>query len=325
MARVNTTYEVAKKDILSIENQFNNIKTIEGMNFERECGFALQLLEANDYLLQISSSNPKSLQNAVLNIASTGLSLNPVKKAAYLIPRKGKVCLDISFYGMKEIATSTGAMEFIQADIVYEKDTFKMTGVDTKPIHEFEAFGERGKEVGCYCVGKTMKGSFITTLMTIDEIYSLRDRCSEIWRKKKMGPWKNDKNEMIKKTVTRRGSKDWPRVNANTRMDMAVQLLDESHGVDFEEERERELKENQEAQDKISKDRKDSLKKRNEFKHSIIHNLNKLTAGMAREKAMDFMQENASCGNIDDLNHLTLDTLERINETLNNKILGKCD
>jgi recombination protein RecT len=43
---------------------------------------------------------------------------------AYLVPRDGKVCLDISYMGMMHLAQQCGAIQWGQAVLVREGDQF---------------------------------------------------------------------------------------------------------------------------------------------------------------------------------------------------------
>jgi recombination protein RecT len=183
--------------------------------FEVEAGFAMQALMASDYIMKVALMNRQSVINAVTNIAAIGISLNPAKKQAYLVPRDGKICLDISYMGLLDLAIDSGSIRWGQAELVYEKDTFELNGVDQPPTHKRDPFAQdRGKFVGVYVVVKTMEGDYLTTTMVIEEVYSIRDR-SSAWKayveKKKSCPWVTDEGEMIKKTVIKRAYKTWPK------------------------------------------------------------------------------------------------------------------
>ena len=95
---------VIQGDIYGVRAQFDSVLVDKSINFEREAGFALQLLEVNDYALRIAMGNRQSVINAITNIAAIGISLNPAKKQAYLVPRDGKICLDISWMGLIDLA-----------------------------------------------------------------------------------------------------------------------------------------------------------------------------------------------------------------------------
>ena len=206
------------------------------LKFKQESQFAIQLLQENSFLLKIAQSNPDSLKNAIINIGAVGLTLNPIEKKAYLIPRKGRVCLDVSYMGLVDIAINTGSIRFVQAKQVYSKDEFEILSATKEPVHKYNPFKERGEWVGSYCLAKTCDGDYLTEPMNKEEIENVRDR-SESWKKNRSGPWATDFLEMAKKSTIRRGYKLWPKTNKSIRMDHAVSMLDEIEGIDFEKEK----------------------------------------------------------------------------------------
>lgn len=203
--------QVIQQDVYGLATQFNAVLSDQQMKFEAEAGFAMQLMQANDYLAKIAIGNRNSLQSAVINVAAIGISLNPAKKQAYLVPRDGKVCLDISYMGMLHLAQQTGAIQWGQARIVRLNDEFELLGIDEAPRHKFNPFQpeeERGPIVGAYVVIKTDAGDYLTHCMPIAEIYAIRNASTAF--KKGGGPWKSHEGEMIKKTVVKQASKYWP-------------------------------------------------------------------------------------------------------------------
>jgi recombination protein RecT len=183
---------------------------------------------SNDYALKVATQSPagrQSVINAVKNVAAIGVSLNPARKQAYLVPRGGKICLDISYIGLLDIAVASNSIVWGQAELVRENDAFRRVGMDKQPVHEFEPFGnQRGKIVGAYVVVKLHNGDYLTTVMDLEEIHSIRDR-SESWKRNGGGPWKTDEGEMIKKTVIRRAYKLWPKTE---RLDTAMTQLSDN-------------------------------------------------------------------------------------------------
>jgi len=197
-----------------------------GMVFEQEKSFAIQLLNNNSYLEKTARQSPASLLAAMTNIASIGLSLNPAKKQAYLVPRKGMICLDPSYIGMCDLATQSGSIEFIQAKIVRSEDQYANKGVDVPPEHSYSPFGERGDIVGAYCVAKTSKGAYLTTEMTRAEIDGIKDRSEA--GKKGSGPWMTDYSQMALKSVVRQAFKMWPKTQTMERLAQAVELSNQN-------------------------------------------------------------------------------------------------
>lgn len=211
---------------------FKKLASVHGaVDFEAEASFAIQAMKGSDFLQKIAMGNPDSLKYAVLNVAAIGLTLNPVSKYAYLVPRKGVVCLDISYMGLAQLAVESGAIKWIQAQLVHEKDSFHFIGVGERPAHNF-SFGDRGPIVGVYCVAKTEDGEYLTEQMNIEDVYAIRDR-SEAWKRNQSGPWKTDEGEMIKKTVIKRAFKMLPKNDKAGRINKAVDTLNTIEGIDF--------------------------------------------------------------------------------------------
>ncbi len=211
--------------IQEARDDFSRVLVDRSISFERESGFAIQILQNNDFAMKIAMGAKQSLIAAVTNIAAIGISLNPARKQAYLVPRGGKICLDISYIGLLDIAVASGSIMWGQAELVRENDAFRRVGMDKQPVHEFDPFGKnRGDIVGAYVVVKLHNGDYLTTVMDIEEIYSIRDR-SESWKRNGGGPWKTDEGEMIKKTVIRRAYKLWPKTE---RLDTAMNQLSDN-------------------------------------------------------------------------------------------------
>lgn len=213
-------------EIYGIRPSFEAVAVDRSINFEREAGFAIQILGNNDYALGIALNNKQSVIDAVTNVSAIGISLNPAKKQAYLVPRDQKICLDISYMGLLDLAIASGSIMWGQAELVHESDDFRLNGFDRPPTHERNPFAkDRGEVVGVYVVAKTHSGDYLTTTMTVDDVNDIRNR-SSAWKtwisKKKSCPWVTDYGEMAKKTVIKRASKTWPKVD---RLDKAIHLL----------------------------------------------------------------------------------------------------
>jgi recombination protein RecT len=212
--------------IYSVEKEFNQVNSYK-MNFAKEAGFALQLLESNSYLMESAKKNPTALEYAIINLSSIGTTLNPALKEAYLVPRGGKICLDISYMGLIKLATDTGSIVWVQAEIVKKNDKFTYNGVGQAPMHSADFFSDRGEVVGVYTVAKLSTGEFLSTVMSKAECDSIRDKSSQA---SKSGPWQTFPEEMMKKTVIKRASKLWPK---SERLDTAVDVLNQHEGIDF--------------------------------------------------------------------------------------------
>ena len=225
-----TALETLNTYVYSAENSFASVLVDRSINFEREAGFAIQTISANDYALGIAVKNRQSVINAVTNIAAIGISLNPAKKQAYLVPRGGAICLDISYMGLMDLAMATGSIRWAQASLVHEHDAFGLNGFDKPPTHNFNPFAkDRGDIVGVYVVVKTADGEYLTHTMTIDAIMAIKGRSES--GKKGNGPWASDFGEMAKKTCVKQAYKYWPKTD---RLEKAIHYLntDGGEGID---------------------------------------------------------------------------------------------
>lgn len=200
----------------------------------KESMFAKQIIMKNTYLMGIANKNPASLRNAVQNVATIGISLNPAEKLAYLVPRDGAACLDISYMGLIKLATDSGAIKWAQAENVYSNDVFDFNGPAAAPEHRYDPFTkDRGEYQGSYCIARTADGATLVLAMPASEVLKIRDD-SEMYKKTKKGPWKDYFGEMAKKTVIKRASKTWPR--STGKLEKAIELLNEGgEGIKFVE------------------------------------------------------------------------------------------
>ena len=215
------------QSIYDTRDSFVSVLTDRSINFDREAEFALQALYSNDFAMKIAMQNRQSVIAAVVNIAAIGISLNPAKKQAYLVPRDGKICLDISYMGLMDLAIDSGSIRWGQAELVYEADTFELNGVDREPTHKRNPFAsDRGAVVGVYVVVKTADGDYLTDTMSREEIDGIMARSQSV-KSGKSSPWKTDWGEMAKKTVVKRAYKYWPKTE---RLDTAIHHLNTDGG-----------------------------------------------------------------------------------------------
>lgn len=227
---MNNPVALITDEIYGARGGFEAVAVDRGASFEREAGFAIQIITGNDYALKTAIGNRQSVVDAVTNVAAIGVSLNPAKKQAYLVPRGGKICLDISYIGLMDLAMESGAIKWAQAVLVHHADTFALNGFDQPPLHSYNPFAkDRGEIVGVYVVVKTADGEYLTHPMDIDSVYAIRDR-SESWKRNQSGPWKTDAGEMIKKTCVKQAYKYWPKGARTERLEKALQYLNTEGG-----------------------------------------------------------------------------------------------
>ena len=217
--------------VYSVQTNFEAVQVDKGIGFAREAEFAIQILGGNDYAMKVAMNNKQSVADAITNISAIGITLNPAEKKAYLVPRKGGICLAISHIGLLHLAIESGSIRWGQARLVYENDVFELNGLDQQPTHKFQPFSkDRGEIVGVYVSVKTADGDYLTEAMSTDEVNAIRDR-SDAWKAyKNKGtscPWVTDPGEMMKKSAVHRGHKYWPKTE---RLDKALHYLNNDGG-----------------------------------------------------------------------------------------------
>ena len=228
----NALAQIIKKSEVSF-----NKKAPAGMQFDKEAFFATQILSKNSFSVTVAQKNPSSLMAAMINVGAIGLSLNPANADAYLVPRDGAICLDISYKGLIKLATNTGSIKWVQAEIVYESDDFEFRGIGKKPKHTSDPFGDRGSPTGVYCVAKTADGDFLTTTMSASEIEKVRlTSKAATGNKPEYSPWSTFPMEMWKKTVIKRASKTWPKtdLNGSDTLSQAIDVINQHEGLQDE-------------------------------------------------------------------------------------------
>lgn len=210
--------------------RFNEIAvTHKLVQWKAESQFAIQALQKNKGLAKCA---PYTVQNAIINVAAVGLTLNPADGFAYLVPEYNKQAgqneceLRISFKGLMKVATDSGAIQWVKADVVKANDTFTNNGISELPTHQMDSFGDRGETVGVYCVAKMHTGEYMVDTMPLSEIQQIR-QCAKF-----DAVWAQWFDEMAKKAVIKRASKQWSKTDIHTTLTEAVHLLNETEGGD---------------------------------------------------------------------------------------------
>lgn len=197
-------------------------------NLKRETSFAIQAVNANNYL---SQATPQSVAKAIWNVAITGLSLNPALKLSYLTPRKVgqnvEAILMPSYQGLCKLITDTGSVKNIYAYCVFEGDDFEVVLGDTYTLKHVPKY--KSKNVThAYAVGVLQDGSKQFEVMGIEQINAIRDM-SDGWKAFKSGKaqsaiWDTWDDEMARKTVIKRLTKYLPKTDNWERVGQAIDV-----------------------------------------------------------------------------------------------------
>lgn len=197
------------------------------MQFNKEASFALQAFSNNDYLTKVAENDKISVINAIINVAQTGLTLNPVLKLGYLIPMDKKVQFWPSYMGKREIVMRTGLVKDAYARLVYDGDQFEIkygTGgyIKHTPDPWKEQKLENVKGGYWYCMLKDGTEKFGT--MNESEIKAIQKRSPSA--KASQSPWTTDWEQMALKTIFNRGFKEMPKGDMSEAQLRALEIAD---------------------------------------------------------------------------------------------------
>lgn len=225
-----------QSELKPIESKFIQLAGEE--RFLKEASFALQAVNKNK---QLEKADKNSILEAVLNIAQTGLSLNPVLNFAYLVPRwdkqRGVVCqLMPSYQGLVKLITDSGSVTSCYAHVIHKNDQFThVLGTDPKIEHS-PALSDRGEIIGAYAVGITKEGNKQVEVMSLEDLHHIRSY-SETWKAFESGKIKTTvyhewEGEMYRKAVLKRLTKYLPKTNQFEKVAQVIELDNEDFNLD---------------------------------------------------------------------------------------------
>jgi recombination protein RecT len=196
-----------------------------------ELGFAMQIFQNSDALQRC---DPQSILNAVVNVARTSVTLNPVMRLAYLVPRKNKCVLDFSYMGLVAMLRDNNCIKSISAHIVYEDEDFDYDVAYNKISHKprfaktEEEHKSRGR-IGCYSRATLPNGEVVFEFMPMWEIEKVK-RLSE-GSGSKYSAWQTWEEEMIKKVVIKRHFKMLISGNPSEALATALQIENDNNNL----------------------------------------------------------------------------------------------
>lgn len=238
--------DLIRTTITDVQTKFESIGN-NNVSFKKEGAFALQILNGNEYLKGVAMSNPLSLAEAVVNVALTGLSLNPTLSLAYLVPRGKNVCLEPSYMGLCKILTDAGSIKSIYAYVVYSNDLFKLSlGTEPMVIHQ-PALEDRGKPMGVYACAVLVDNTKQFEYMNIKEVEKLMNK-NESVKRGKYSAWTDWWDEMARAKVIRRLYKYLNKSDlTNNRLIKTIELTND---IDFKAEKDKYNQLKKEEEDK---------------------------------------------------------------------------
>lgn len=204
------------------------LKLFNEETYIKEVSFAMQAINQSEYLQKCSK---ESLQKAVYNTATTGLSLNPVLKFASLVPRyingSYQCVLEPQYQGLVKLITDTGSVKTVYAHNVMKGDEFEVNyGTETSVTHR-PKFASKEIEY-TYAIAILHDGTKQIEVMNFADICAIRGM-SESYKayeakKIKSCIWVTHEGEMAKKTVIKRLVKYLPKTDRYEKLAEAVEI-----------------------------------------------------------------------------------------------------
>lgn len=146
--------------------------------------------------------DPWALVGAAVKIAQTGLTVDALG-FAYLVPYGNEVVPIIGYRGYVELAHRSGAVRDVIAELVYDGDLFRVVkGTAPKIVHEPAGPADDREVVAAYAVAHLRTGGTVSVVL-YDADWE-RARKASAAGAKNLGPWKDDRAAMIRKTALRR-------------------------------------------------------------------------------------------------------------------------
>ena len=204
---------------------------VNEIDFNKEVSYALQHVSKNKTL---SQADGNSVLSSIINVLQVGLSLNPVLKLGYLVPRwdslsRTNVCaFEPSYQGLIKLATDSGSVVSVASHLVYENDVFEVNYGTNENIKHNPTFKNKGEVIAVYAVATLENGNKMIEVMDISEVNEIKER-SDSYKAFKEGKikscvWSTDKGEMSRKTVIRRLFKYIPKTEKFNKLAEAIKL-----------------------------------------------------------------------------------------------------
>lgn len=171
---------------------------------ERFTRMALSCLNTTPKLAECSQM---SFLSALMNAAQLGLEPNTPTGQAYLIPFRNKGRMECQFQvgykGLLDLVYRNPDIQTVQAQCVYENDTFEYElGLEPQLVHK-PTLKDRGEMLCVYALWKSQNGGFGFEVMSKEDIDAHAKKFSQGFSSN-YSPWKTNYEEMAKKTVIKK-------------------------------------------------------------------------------------------------------------------------
>lgn len=206
---------IIKSKSQAIDNLKNEVQNVVHVQDNRE----QQLLLNNMLYMNEEVKKNKELEKAIINDCNkfaiylknlTTLGVDLSQKQAYFLPFNGEIASVLDYKTLMVLIKKHTNVVNIESALVYENEDFKVeqNKVITHKQNPFASVDERGALVGAYSVFTLDNGIKEYYFASVDEINKVRE-CSKS-SNSKYSPWNTWFEEMVRKTVIRKGMKFYP-------------------------------------------------------------------------------------------------------------------
>lgn len=233
-------------DLATIDNALSDKRTVAAFNAHRfdkdmrwraEQQYALQIIQGNE---QLQSCTPESIQLSMLEVAYTGLSLNPSRGHAYLIPYRNTCTFAPGYKGILHLLFQAGTLKSIQPGLHKMGDPEWRVWTDEKGKHlsheEGQSHDRSSKPtLHAYVIAKLANGETHIEVMDQASLTAVEEASRK--RNQKGGMvWRSAfRSQMEIKAVIRRAASYWPQDNGGL-VAHAIGVMDKHDGIDFTKE-----------------------------------------------------------------------------------------
>lgn len=122
----------------------------------------------------LRNCTPESIYTALAISAQLGLIPSSALGEAFLVPFKGKCTLIPGWKGLVKLAHRSKAIKRLVADVVYERDEFRIVLGTQRSVHHVPALRDRGDIVGAVAIATFADGETDIEWMSIEDLRRVR-------------------------------------------------------------------------------------------------------------------------------------------------------
>ena len=185
-------------------------------------------IKQKNQLANAIKNNPVKFAVYLKNLITLGVDIS--QNQAYFLPYGDDITSVLDYKTLMALVKKHTNVQSIDAQLVYENEHFvvEQGKVVTHKQNPFASLDEKGALVGAYSVFTLDDGSRDYYFASLDEINKVKE-CSKS-AKAGYGPWLEWYEQMVKKTVIRKGMKFYPMILDN---EQRIALDSVDNDVDF--------------------------------------------------------------------------------------------